>query len=127
MGLTKEVLSTHTHQEEQTFLDRFKDLSKLRVFDPAAPSTLHSQNPAANPLSRGRGTCHVYIYTLHIDTCYQSSVNTADVLLNSASPSLFQECVVLGITPSQVAAPVTDVAVRGSSTRSHLTGTALWS
>ncbi|XP_056298697.1 period circadian protein homolog 1b isoform X2 [Pseudoliparis swirei] len=53
MGLTKEVLSTHTHQEEQTFLDRFKDLSKLRVFDQAAPSTLHSQNPAANPLSRG--------------------------------------------------------------------------
>ncbi|TNN58888.1 Period circadian 2 [Liparis tanakae] len=53
MGLTKEVLSTHTHQEEQTFLDRFKDLSKLRVFDQAAPSAAHSQNPAANPLSRG--------------------------------------------------------------------------
>ncbi|XP_068443432.1 period circadian protein homolog 1b isoform X2 [Clinocottus analis] len=53
MGLTKEVLSTHTQQEEQTFLDRFKDLSKLRVFDQAASLALHCQNPAANPLSRG--------------------------------------------------------------------------
>ncbi|XP_037334910.2 period circadian protein homolog 1b isoform X2 [Pungitius pungitius] len=48
MGLTKEVLSAHTQQEEQAFLDHFKDLSKLRVFDQAA-----SQAPAANPLSRG--------------------------------------------------------------------------
>ncbi|XP_010783192.1 period circadian protein homolog 1b isoform X2 [Notothenia coriiceps] len=53
MGLTKEVLSAHTQQEEQVFLDRFKDLSKLRVFDQTASSTLHCQNPAANPLSRG--------------------------------------------------------------------------
>lgn len=44
MGLTKEVLSAHTQQEEQAFLDRFKDLSKLRVFD---------QPPSANPLARG--------------------------------------------------------------------------
>uniref|UniRef100_G3Q6L3 PAS domain-containing protein n=1 Tax=Gasterosteus aculeatus aculeatus TaxID=481459 RepID=G3Q6L3_GASAC len=53
MGLTKEVLSAHTQQEEQVFLDRFKDLSKLRVFDQAASSPLHGQTPAANPLSRG--------------------------------------------------------------------------
>lgn len=46
MGLTKEVLSAHTQQEEQAFLDRFKDLSKLRVFDQNAPT--------ANPLARGR-------------------------------------------------------------------------
>ncbi|KAK9524780.1 hypothetical protein VZT92_017148 [Zoarces viviparus] len=53
MDLTKEVLSAHTQQEEQTFLDHFKDLSKLRVFDQATSSTLHRQTPAANPLSRG--------------------------------------------------------------------------
>ncbi|XP_059210771.1 period circadian protein homolog 1b [Centropristis striata] len=53
MGLTKEVLSAHTQQEEQAFLDRFKDLSKLRVFDQTASSALRCQNPAANPLSRG--------------------------------------------------------------------------
>ncbi|KAM8899512.1 period circadian protein homolog 1b isoform 2-T2 [Spinachia spinachia] len=53
MGLTKEVLSAHTQQEEQAFLDRFKDLSKLRVFDQAASLALHGQTPAANPLSRG--------------------------------------------------------------------------
>lgn len=56
MGLTKEVLSAHTQQEEQAFLDRFKDLSKLRVFDQTASSTLRCHTPAANPLSRGRGT-----------------------------------------------------------------------
>uniref|UniRef100_A0AAR2JKQ1 PAS domain-containing protein n=1 Tax=Pygocentrus nattereri TaxID=42514 RepID=A0AAR2JKQ1_PYGNA len=33
-GLTKEVLSTHTQQEEQAFLNRFRDLSQLLVFIP---------------------------------------------------------------------------------------------
>ncbi|XP_074555101.1 period circadian protein homolog 1b [Halichoeres trimaculatus] len=53
MGLTKEVLSAHTQQEEQAFLDRFKDLSKLRVFDQTTSSGLRCHTPAANPLSRG--------------------------------------------------------------------------
>lgn len=53
MGLTKEVLSAHTQQEEQAFLDRFKDLSKLRVFDQTASSALRWQPPSGNPLSRG--------------------------------------------------------------------------
>uniref|UniRef100_A0A1A7WP35 Period circadian clock 1 n=1 Tax=Iconisemion striatum TaxID=60296 RepID=A0A1A7WP35_9TELE len=48
LGLTKEVLSAHTQQEEQAFLDRFKDLSKLRVFDQTV--RCHT-TPAA--LSRG--------------------------------------------------------------------------
>ncbi|XP_039603048.1 period circadian protein homolog 1b isoform X1 [Polypterus senegalus] len=33
VGLTKEVLSIHTQKEEQAFLSRFKDLSRLRVFE----------------------------------------------------------------------------------------------
>ncbi|XP_028911389.1 period circadian protein homolog 1 [Ornithorhynchus anatinus] len=33
VGLTKEVLSLHTQQEEQAFLTRFRDLSRLRVLD----------------------------------------------------------------------------------------------
>ncbi|XP_049612596.1 period circadian protein homolog 1b [Syngnathus scovelli] len=53
LGLTKEVLSAHTQQEEQAFLDRFKDLSKLRVFDQTTSSTVRCQAPAANPLARG--------------------------------------------------------------------------
>ncbi|XP_041635731.1 period circadian protein homolog 1b isoform X2 [Cheilinus undulatus] len=53
MGLTKEVLSAHTQQEEQAFLDRFKDLSRLRVFDQTTSSGLRCHTPAANPLSRG--------------------------------------------------------------------------
>lgn len=56
LGLTKEVLSAHTQQEEQAFLHRFKDLSKLRVFDRTESSTVHCQTPSANPLSRGRCT-----------------------------------------------------------------------
>ncbi|XP_056156687.1 period circadian protein homolog 1b isoform X2 [Lampris incognitus] len=53
LGLTKEVLSAHTQQEEQAFLDRFKDLSKLSVFDPTASSTVRCHTTATNPLSRG--------------------------------------------------------------------------
>lgn len=49
LGLTKEVLSAHTQQEEQNFMCRFGDLSKLRVFDPASAVR---RRPNA-PLSRG--------------------------------------------------------------------------
>lgn len=50
LGLTKEVLSVHTQQEEQAFLYRFKDLSKLRVFD-RSDHILHSavSNPGGQP------------------------------------------------------------------------------
>ena len=60
MGLTKEVLSAHTQQEEQAFLDRFKDLSKLRVFDHTASPNLRCHTAAANPLSRG-----IHTHTTH--------------------------------------------------------------
>ncbi|XP_026017876.1 period circadian protein homolog 1b [Astatotilapia calliptera] len=53
LGLTKEVLSAHTQQEEQAFLDRFKDLSKLRVVDQTVSSTVRCHAAAVNPLSRG--------------------------------------------------------------------------
>uniref|UniRef100_A0A673IL36 Period circadian protein homolog 1-like n=1 Tax=Sinocyclocheilus rhinocerous TaxID=307959 RepID=A0A673IL36_9TELE len=49
LGLTKEVLSTHTQQEEQNFMCHFRDLSKLRVFDPT--SALRQR--ASVPLARG--------------------------------------------------------------------------
>uniref|UniRef100_A0A9J7X856 Period circadian clock 1b n=1 Tax=Cyprinus carpio carpio TaxID=630221 RepID=A0A9J7X856_CYPCA len=49
MGLTKEVLSAHTQQEEQNFMCRFRDLSKLRVLDPT--SAVRRQETA--PLARG--------------------------------------------------------------------------
>ncbi|XP_012708954.2 period circadian protein homolog 1b isoform X1 [Fundulus heteroclitus] len=47
VGLTKEVLSAHTQQEEQAFLDRFNDLSKLRVLDQTASLTTRAASPAA--------------------------------------------------------------------------------
>lgn len=53
LGLTKEVLSAHTQQEEQAFLDRFKDLSKLRVLDQTVSSTVRCRTAAVNPLSQG--------------------------------------------------------------------------
>uniref|UniRef100_A0A8C7RHN8 Period circadian clock 1a n=1 Tax=Oncorhynchus mykiss TaxID=8022 RepID=A0A8C7RHN8_ONCMY len=37
LGLTKEVLSAHTQQEEQVFLSRFRDLGQLHVLDPGPP------------------------------------------------------------------------------------------
>ncbi|XP_043101045.1 period circadian protein homolog 1b isoform X2 [Puntigrus tetrazona] len=49
LGLTKEVLSAHTQQEEQNFMCRFRDLSKLRVFDP----TSAVRRRATAPLARG--------------------------------------------------------------------------
>lgn len=49
LGLTKEVLSAHTQQEEHNFMYRFRDLSELRVFDPA--SALRQR--ATAPLARG--------------------------------------------------------------------------
>ncbi|XP_071190183.1 period circadian protein homolog 1b isoform X2 [Salvelinus alpinus] len=52
-GLTKEVLSAHTQQEEQAFLCRFSDLSQLRVIEPA--SALRCPLPNSNP--RRRGAC----------------------------------------------------------------------
>uniref|UniRef100_A0A8B9J426 Period circadian clock 1a n=1 Tax=Astyanax mexicanus TaxID=7994 RepID=A0A8B9J426_ASTMX len=36
-GLTKEVLSTHTQQEEQAFLNRFRDLSQLPLIESSPP------------------------------------------------------------------------------------------
>lgn len=36
-GLTKAVLSAHTQQEEQAFLNRFRDLSQLRMVQPSGP------------------------------------------------------------------------------------------
>ncbi|XP_053485212.1 period circadian protein homolog 1b [Ictalurus furcatus] len=45
LGLTKEVLSAHTQQEEQNFLCRFRDLSQLRVFDPASVLRRHTTTP----------------------------------------------------------------------------------
>lgn len=36
-GLTKAMLSTHTQQEEQAFLNRFRDISQLRMVQPSEP------------------------------------------------------------------------------------------
>ncbi|XP_060773535.1 period circadian protein homolog 1b isoform X2 [Neoarius graeffei] len=45
LGLTKEVLSAHTQQEEQNFMCRFRDLSQLRVFDPSSVLRQHTTTP----------------------------------------------------------------------------------
>ncbi|XP_051851701.1 period circadian protein homolog 1 isoform X3 [Antechinus flavipes] len=49
VGLTKAVLSLHTQKEEQAFLTRFRDLSRLCVFDTPSVGT----SPSIN-----RGCCH---------------------------------------------------------------------
>uniref|UniRef100_A0A673VHT6 Period circadian regulator 1 n=1 Tax=Suricata suricatta TaxID=37032 RepID=A0A673VHT6_SURSU len=40
VGLTKAVLSLHTQKEEQAFLSRFRDLSRLRGLDSSSPAPL---------------------------------------------------------------------------------------
>uniref|UniRef100_A0A9J7XJQ2 Period circadian clock 1a n=1 Tax=Cyprinus carpio carpio TaxID=630221 RepID=A0A9J7XJQ2_CYPCA len=47
-GLTKAVLSAHTQQEEQAFLDRFRDISHLRMVQPSGPpQRRHTSTPGA--------------------------------------------------------------------------------
>lgn len=60
LGLTKEVLSAHTQQEEQNFMCRFRDLSKLRVFD---LTSAVRRTPA--PLAKGE-TFRVKIYNTNM-------------------------------------------------------------
>ncbi|XP_035950423.1 period circadian protein homolog 1 isoform X2 [Halichoerus grypus] len=48
VGLTKAVLSLHTQKEEQAFLSRFRDLSRLRALDGSSPA----------PLAPGERGCH---------------------------------------------------------------------
>uniref|UniRef100_A0A673XG33 Period circadian clock 1a n=1 Tax=Salmo trutta TaxID=8032 RepID=A0A673XG33_SALTR len=66
LGLTKEVLSAHTQQEEQVFLSRFRDLGQLRMLDPGPPLRGHTTTPkgvhtskdypaGGNGRRRGRG------------------------------------------------------------------------
>ncbi|KAM6970006.1 period circadian protein homolog 1 [Aplochiton taeniatus] len=46
VGLTKEVLSAHTQQEEHVFLSRFRDLEHLRVLNPGSASSRgHNTTP----------------------------------------------------------------------------------
>lgn len=92
MGLTKEVLSAHTQQEEQAFLHRFKDLSKLRVFDQTASSALRCHAPTANPLARGRRQPAAWEFSTCTDTCTQTHrhVRTFMYTLTHAHINMFR-------------------------------------
>ncbi|TFJ96131.1 lipoate synthase [Platysternon megacephalum] len=52
VGLTTEVLSVHTQQEEQAFLTRFQELSRLHVFDAPAGRS-RQEGRGAEPGHRG--------------------------------------------------------------------------
>ncbi|XP_039356055.1 period circadian protein homolog 1 isoform X2 [Mauremys reevesii] len=52
VGLTTEVLSAHTQQEEQAFLTRFQELSRLHVFD-APAGRRRREGPGTEPGHRG--------------------------------------------------------------------------
>ena len=58
VGLTKEVLSAHTQQEEQVFLSRFQDLSQLTALEPE-PGSLrgHTATPKGTLRGGGGGVC----------------------------------------------------------------------
>lgn len=64
LGLTKEVLSAHTQQEEQNFMCRFRDLSQLKVLDPASILRRHT----TTPITRGRVMLYVHTQTKNSHT-----------------------------------------------------------
>lgn len=70
LGLTKEVLSAHTQQEEQNFMCRFRDLSQLRVFDPASVLRRHT----TTPITRGRVT------NVHINMCLHKQKTQTQII-----------------------------------------------
>ncbi len=74
LGLTKEVLSVHTQQAEQSFMCRFRDLSKLRVFD----SSSAVRRQATAPLARG-------------EDVHKRKRQTTQSLLRSPSLNLFDQ------------------------------------
>lgn len=49
VGLTKAVLSLHTQKEEQAFLSRFRDLSRLRTLDGSSPAPLAPGERGSHP------------------------------------------------------------------------------
>uniref|UniRef100_A0A673KBS9 Period circadian protein homolog 1-like n=1 Tax=Sinocyclocheilus rhinocerous TaxID=307959 RepID=A0A673KBS9_9TELE len=56
-GLTKAVLSAHTQQEEQAFLNRFRDISHLWMVQPSGPpQRRHTSTPGA----KGVNCCQNY-------------------------------------------------------------------
>lgn len=63
LGLTKEVLSAHTQQEEQNFMCRFRDLSQLKVFDPASVLRQHTTTPITRGGVISRNTVYTKAYT----------------------------------------------------------------
>lgn len=83
LGLTKEVLSAHTQQEEQNFMCRFRDLSQLRVFDPASVLRRHT----TTPVTRGS------IISVHTDTyiCPYNSTLVKHILNQIPQGYFYQE------------------------------------
>lgn len=84
-GLTKAVLSAHTQQEEQTFLNRFRDISQLRMVQP-------SSQPKRKHLSTPGKTGNIIQYQQYRD------ISMAEI--NSSLSSLFCLCH-LGVNISQ--------------------------
>lgn len=66
-GLTKAVLSAHTQQEEQAFLNRFKDISHLRMVQPSgSPQRRHTSTPGT------KGNSVVYIGHIFLSDFFYS-------------------------------------------------------
>uniref|UniRef100_A0A8C4YID7 Period circadian regulator 1 n=1 Tax=Gopherus evgoodei TaxID=1825980 RepID=A0A8C4YID7_9SAUR len=91
VGLTKEVLSVHTQQEEQAFLTRFQELSRLHVFDAPAGRS-RQEGPGAEPggvFVRGAGSCLAPVLPLltpRLVFSWQGIAARGGVLADAANP-----------------------------------------
>lgn len=52
LGLTKEVLAVHTQKEEQSFLNKFKEIKRFNIFQSHCSYYLHDK-PKGRPGERG--------------------------------------------------------------------------
>lgn len=52
LGLTKEVLAVHTQKEEQSFLNKFKEIKRFNIFQSHRSYYLHDK-PKGRPGERG--------------------------------------------------------------------------
>lgn len=55
LGLTKEVLAVHTQKEEQSFLNKFKEIKKFHTFQNRCNYYLHDR-PKGCPGEHGKAT-----------------------------------------------------------------------
>lgn len=88
LGLTKEVLAVHTQKEEQSFLNKFKEIKRFNIFQSHCNYYLQDK-PKGRPGERGMAIgFFVLVYkmnpvemTVAFLTCWGATVNSGSHML----------------------------------------------